>query len=112
MKIKDEKHAIELTIPIWEFLAETGSNNKIEYDVKLCHFTNYCPLCDFFEVYCGICSLYINKVSCISNRHPYFKWAKHDGDSESSKKIRITQAKKIVKILKKRLKEIQNGNTN
>lgn len=116
-KIKDEKHAIELTIPIWEYLAKTGEDDKMCYDGNL--FNLYlagCPLCDFFNAnnknnfyMCFKCPLCIKEKSCKNNGHPYKVWSFNDGEREKSKQLRILNAKKIVRILKERLKEISNG---
>lgn len=74
------KKAIEISIELWTWLAETGKECKHSWPgwEKYVHMSNYCPLCEYVgrkcrdEAFCSSCPYYKVFGYCILGY--YDKW--------------------------------------
>jgi len=89
------KQAIDLSVKIWEELADTGASNKYEVAAKYGSFRFACPLCEFagggWGADCRSCPYQQEYGFCDEDCKPYGLWAGCGGDKSEHAKALLAQ---------------------
>ena len=104
------KVALELTIKLWDFLAEDADNEKDDhpdYDETYYPLFSSCPLCEYSAnsekttADCTVCPLGIAGQACDNDDSLFAQWGFQENDS-----LRTAAAKGIADICRKALSEL------
>ncbi len=107
-----KKKAIEISISLWAWLAETG-RDKYEWDgwAKYGGMNSWCALCEYsrrqwetkgyLADYCDYCPYFLSFAKqCTDKKSPYYQWQNQD-DEASRKKYAAKFLKQLIQIVDK-----------